>query len=345
MKQYKKHIIIVLGLLFLLFGCMQDNLTQDNYILEGTWVVLNEDTTINKQITFTDLDFTDETQTTRPFRVDNTRKVIFVMQDNKIEIQFPFTLVGDNLTFDGIEYIKYDSLTYNQILEDYQNYLVLKEEKAKWDEKNVPLRNNLLQAYQNANRRINDSLRDFLVTPAYNLDWDGGDWSGKYNNDCYDISLRPDGSLFFLWSEVNRHPGYPECTRENESYINANFSISQQTFKLSDYITDGKINEKFDIPLNDNGAITNIENEINRLNQLDFNTFIKNSTLLLTPNWKNEPVSIVTTILINSTSDQYFDDGFKLSSIQINNIDPDLNQMLITVNHGKGNRSFIVHNI
>jgi len=342
MNQYKKHIFTAIALLLLLFGCMQTNLTQDNHLVEGTWVVLNEDTSINKQITFTETDFTDENNQVFPFRVDDETKTVFIMQDNKEEKEIPFQLEGDTLTFDGTQFIKYNSPTYTQILKDYQDYLLLQKQKAEWAEKVAPLRNDLLQAYQQANERINNGLRDFLVDPSIDIGWDNAQWNGTYNNDCYIISLGQNGNLSFHWFEASRHPQYEACTRYNESMYNANFIIPQETYKLSDYITHGEINEKFNIPLNDNVAITNVESEINRLYQLGFDSFIKNSTLLLTPNWKNEPVSDVTTLSIMPASYQNAEAGFNLTFFQINNINPDLNQMLITVNHGKGNRSFIV---
>jgi len=324
MRKNLKHIIIALFLLVGIFGCVQEALTSNNYLLNGKWVVLNENTTIAKQIEFTDVDFIDENNQVFPFRLGEDNK-LFIMLESKEEKELPFSLDGDHLTLDGTDFIRLDSPTYTQALQNYQDYLHLQEEKRAWQAKVEPLKNELLNAYTTANTMINDNLVSFIIGDEFG---GGTYWQGEYTNgDNYRFLFSSHGqvSIYFI----------PRNAKSTEFY--GTYIIPFTTYKMTEFISYGKLNN-IDIPLNDNVTLAKLQSDIQKLNNITFDEFIKNSTLMLTPTWKTDPVSEVNKIDLTRTSGD-----LKLDGIIINNINPDTNEMLITLLvHNNANRSFII---
>jgi len=284
----------------------QDKAFANNSIVLGKWVHLGPDMNVASTIEFTTSDFTDESGNTRPFRIDENNH-LFIQGANNVESEVPFTINGDHLTFNGIEYIKANSSTYDQKIQDHQN-------SQSWDAQVASITQQLQSTYNDANNRINQGVFNFI----------NGNWLGSGYGDSYSFFFGGASGSGKFSMRVN--PGSP-----NARAFDGCFVLNPTTYKISPFVSYGKINNDFYIGYQDTNKLNQVKDNINYMANLTFENFIRNSTLYLPSNSELNKLGNTNTILVKNCGNDN-----NPAKIVINNLNTDTNEMIIT--NGPGMR-------
>jgi len=326
----------ILTLITLLLGaCAQQNpSTPDDRFVNnskvlGRWVHFNLDNTIASSIEFSTSQFTDENGNVTPFRIDSQNR-LFIQGANNVESQIAYTLDGDYLTFNGVEYIKANSPTYDQKTSGNHNSQGAQntpaptpsppesgqsdQEHRDWNQQVAAITQELQSTYNQANNRINQGVFNFV----------NGHWHGDTDNEPYTFYFggsNGSGTFSMTVQDGNTQRSFDGC-----------FLINPTTYKISPFVSYGKINNDFYIGYHDYNKLNQVKDNISYMNNLTFEDFIRNSTLYLPTNLQVKTKGVTNTILVKNCGNDN-----NPAKIVINNLNTDTNQMLIT--NGPGMRN------
>jgi len=263
---------------------------------------------IASTIEFTSLDFIDVNGNTRPFRIDENKR-LFIQGDDNVESELPFSINGDILTLNGIDYIKVDSPTYNQKVQDFHD-------SQNWESQVASIAQQLQSTYNEANNRINQGVFNFV----------NGIWVGTAYGDTYFYNFGgSNGSGLF---SMKYNEGRPTANSFDGCFV-----LETVAYDISPFITSGRINNNFYIGYQDTNKFNQVRENIEYMRNLTFENFIRNSSLYLPSNSDLKTLGYVNTITLKNC-----DNNVNPAKIVINNINPDTNQMVLTNGPGMKNK-------